>query len=99
MIGSAPDVPDVGANAQAWASGQLLAAAVNAMSSAAHKGPITSAMIAEGLWKLKDETLGGFAPKLNFLRGKPAPPSNCAFYAQVANGGWTAPYGEKQFCY
>jgi branched-chain amino acid transport system substrate-binding protein len=95
----APDLPVVGANAQAWASGQLLAAAVNAMSSAAHQGPITSAMIAEGLWKLKDETLGGFAPKLNFLRGKPAPPANCTFYAEVAKGGWSAPYGEKQFCY
>jgi hypothetical protein len=95
----APDLPVVGANAQAWASGQLLAAAVNAMSSAAHDGPITSTMIAEGLWKLKNETLGGFAPRLNFVRGKPAPPANCTFFAQLSKGGWAAPYGEKQFCY
>jgi branched-chain amino acid transport system substrate-binding protein len=95
----APNLTPAGANAQAWASGQLLLAAVNALGSAAKSGPITPKLITQGLWKLKGETMGGLAPKLSFIQGKPAPLVTCTFFAQIVHSRWTAPDGDKLSCY
>lgn len=74
----------------AWAGGQLLAAAVQASGAET----VTSASIKEGLYKLKDETLGGLAPPLNFTPGKPAH-INCTFTVGIKDGKFTTPYGLK----
>jgi len=65
-----------------WAGGQLFAAAAEA-------GKLTptstSADLLKGLYSLKDETLDGLAPPLNFVEGKPGFPT-CYFSAKLAGG-------------
>jgi branched-chain amino acid transport system substrate-binding protein len=94
-----PNLTPAGANAQAWTSGQLLVAGVKALGAAAQSQPLTSALIAQGLWKLNGETMGGLAPKLHFLEGKPAPNVTCTYSAQIKGGKWIAPVGDKLLCY
>src|SRR5207237_6089821 len=55
-----------------WVAGKLLEKA-----GAGIGEPPTSAAILEGLWGLKDETLGGLTNPLTFVREKPAPPTVC----------------------
>jgi len=50
-----------------WAGGQLLAAASRGTS-----GPLTSQSVRNGLYSLKNETLGGLVQPLTFTRGQPA---------------------------
>jgi len=49
--------------------------------------------ILEGLWAMKDETVGGLSAPITFVQGQPAPEPNCAFYAEVKGGKWVAPRG------
>ena len=74
----------------AWVGGQLFAAAVEASGAS----NVTSASVKEGLYKLKNETLGGLAPPLNFTPGKPAH-IDCTFTIGVKNGAFTEPDGLK----
>jgi len=79
--------------AGAWAAGKLFEAAVNASA----KGDITADSVKQGLYALKDETLGGLAPPLNFTKGKPAL-INCYFNIEVTGGHVVAPQGVKTSC-
>ena len=95
----APGLRSSPATTSAWSSGKLLEAAVGKLGAQASQGPLTSALIQQGLWQLKGETLGGLvAGKLTFTKGKPAAPAPCAYIMMVKAGAWTAPAGEKQFC-
>jgi branched-chain amino acid transport system substrate-binding protein len=82
-----------------WASGMLFAAAVNAVGSAARSGPITSAMVTQGLRLLHNETLGGLLPPMNYPSGKPSPLVNCYSTIKVTNQGVVAPNGAKFTCF
>lgn len=65
-----------------WAGGQLFVAAAKA----ANLSPTsTAADVKKGLYALKDETLNGIAPPLNFTPGKPALPT-CYFTMEIKNG-------------
>ena len=79
--------------AGAWAAGKLFEAAV----AAAPVGAITGASVKQGLYALKNETLGGLVPPLNFTKGKPAL-INCYFNIEVTGGKVTAPQGLKTSC-
>jgi branched-chain amino acid transport system substrate-binding protein len=79
---------------EAWVGGKLFEAAAKA----ANIGPSsTPADVKKGLYALKDETLGGLAPPLNFVAGKPAFPS-CYFVASISNGKFSSPGGTKATC-
>lgn len=67
-----------------WGSGLLLQAAIKAGGLTASDTP-SSAEIVKGLTSLKDETLGGMAPPLNFTAGQPHK-IDCWFTAEVDNG-------------
>lgn len=82
-----------------WASGRLLEAAMAKVSAEARSGPITSAMILKGLALLKNETLDGLAPPLNFPAGQPAPVVECYYGLAIKPGGFAAPLGGKRFCF
>jgi branched-chain amino acid transport system substrate-binding protein len=63
----------------AWVGGKLFEAAAKA----ANIGPdSTPEDVKKGLYALKDETLGGLVPPLNFVKDKPAPPT-CYFVMKI----------------
>ena len=47
--------------------------------------------------RLKNDTLGGMAPPLNFKKGQPNP-INCWYWMKVSHGAFTTPYGLKATC-
>jgi branched-chain amino acid transport system substrate-binding protein len=64
---------------QSWAGAKLFEAAAKAVRLSPSSAP---ADVLKGLYSLKDETLDGIAPPLNFTEGKPALPS-CYFVAAI----------------
>jgi len=52
----------------------------------------------KGLYMMKDETLGGIAPPLNFVKGKPTAIVPCYFAQGIENAEYTAPNGSKPIC-
>jgi branched-chain amino acid transport system substrate-binding protein len=79
---------------EAWTSGLLLAAAVEA----GHPGnTITSAEILKGLHSLHGDTLGGMAPPLTFHAGK-ANTVDCWFWMTTSHGKFTEKYGLTPAC-
>ena len=70
--------------ASVWSAGLLLQAAVKAGGLTSTEKP-RSAEIVKGLESLKNNTLGGMAPPLTFVAGKPHS-INCWFTAKVRNG-------------
>lgn len=77
-----------------WAGGQLFAAAAKA---AKLTPTSTPADVKKGLYALKDETLDGIAPPLNFVQGKPGFPT-CFFPAKLAGGEFQSVGGGKPTC-
>jgi branched-chain amino acid transport system substrate-binding protein len=80
----------------AYVGAQLFEAAAMAGVSASNTAP-SAQDIYNGLYGLHNETLGGLAPPLNFVKGK-ANPVNCVFFYGVKNGVYAAPYGSQLFC-
>jgi branched-chain amino acid transport system substrate-binding protein len=79
---------------EAWASGLLLAAAVEQ----GHPGAtVSSAEILKGLHSLHGDTLGGMAPPLTYHAGK-ANTTDCWFWMTTSNGKFTEKYGLKPQC-
>lgn len=70
--------------AQAWTAGLLLAQAVKNAKPAA-SAEVTNETITSGLNKVKNETLGGFSPKLTFTAGK-AHSVDCWYLGRVQGG-------------
>jgi branched-chain amino acid transport system substrate-binding protein len=82
-------------SSEAWTALQLFAAAVQA----GHPGSsVTTADVLNGLWSLKDDTLGGLAPPLTFTQGKPAGNVTCGFVVADKNGKWAETQGLKIIC-
>lgn len=95
----APNLTPSAAAAQAWTSGMMLDAAVEALGAEATQGPLTSGLIAQGLWKLQHDTLGGLSPGVTFASGKPAPLQTCTGLAEIKRGQWVAPQGNTFTCF
>jgi branched-chain amino acid transport system substrate-binding protein len=81
-----------------WVSGQLFAAAINKLGAAARKGPITTDMVYQGLYLLRNETLGGLIPPMNYTKGKAAPLVNCYTTIKDTKAGIVAPAGSRFTC-
>jgi branched-chain amino acid transport system substrate-binding protein len=69
---------------QTWTGGLLIEAAVKASGLGPNDASSAAAMI-KGLTSLKNETLGGWSPPLNFPAGQPHP-IKCWFTAHLQNG-------------
>lgn len=89
-----PGRPINSASIQAWAAGLLYVAAYKAAGSPASP---TKADILTGLFSLKNETLDGISPPLNYVKGQPTA-VKCAFVVGIENGKFTAPQGLKTTC-
>lgn len=84
------------ANSSAWTSAELAAAAI----SAAKMGDKpTTAGVLNGLYSLKDETLGGLSAPINYVKGSnPNVKNKCAFVMTIKNGQFATPDGLKTTC-
>jgi len=89
----APSQPVVPPSMHVWTAGQLFKAAVLASGSS----NVTSSTVLAGLYKMKDQTLGGLTPPLTFTKGK-VPMVDCFFIAGIKNGKFVATDGSKVSC-
>jgi branched-chain amino acid transport system substrate-binding protein len=61
-------------------------------------GTPTSAMLLKGLWRIKNDTLGGLVVPLTFTPGQPSPPGNCWIAEELSNGKWASIDDAKPQC-
>ncbi len=95
----APALQPDGASIQAWASGILMEKALEGVAAKARSGPLTTAMVLEGLGTVKNEDLDGLAAGVTFTPNqKNAVSSGCIFYELLTPQGWTAPRGSRKVC-
>ena len=100
----APDLLSNGQGTQTWGwtSAKVFeAAALAATANLAPSAPVTSQDILNGLWSLKNNTLGGITPgplARTFTQGKVAPDPYCVFWSRLVNGHWTAAQGMVPLC-
>jgi branched-chain amino acid transport system substrate-binding protein len=95
----APNLTPNGASVIGWTCGKLLEAAVARVAQTARTGPITSALVMQGLGQIRNEALGGLTAPLTFSPGqRHATSSGCVFYEFLTTTGWTAPRGSHPIC-
>ncbi len=82
----------------AWASGKLLEAALGKVADQARAGPVTTALILEGLSRIRNETLDGLAPGLTFTRDGPPSRVDCYYTLTITDNGYQAPIGSAKTC-
>jgi branched-chain amino acid transport system substrate-binding protein len=82
-----------------WAAGKLFEAAMAKEAAKARAGNVTTAMVLDGLWQLKDEKLGGLTPGATFVKGEHAAIDDCYYPLRLDAKGFTAPKGSKPVCY
>ncbi len=75
----------------------MFEAALNAVGSELRDRAVTTADVLAGLYKLKNETLGGLVAPLNFTKGQPSPIVACYWAIGVKEGGFYAPFGSERF--
>jgi len=81
-----------------WTSGKVFEAAMAKTATQAHAGNVTTAMVLDGLWQLKNEKLDGLAAGVTFTKGETARTPRCYYTLLLAAGGVTAPFGSKIKC-
>ena len=68
-----------------WVAGKLFEAALRG-----NPAKITGQAVMDGLYALKNESLGGLAKPLNYVKGKPAPATLCGAIAKIQGNRFTA---------
>jgi branched-chain amino acid transport system substrate-binding protein len=81
-----------------WAAGKLFEAALGKVSDKARAGKVTTQMVLDGLWQLKNEKLGGLSPGATFTKGEPAKLIDCYYPLKLDEKGFSAPKGAKPVC-
>jgi len=76
-----------------WAAAKLFEQAETRASD-----PTTSAGILDGLWSIKNETLGGLIPSTTFTKDQDAPQVKCWTVVVITGGQFTAPEGGQMHC-
>lgn len=84
----APDLELSAHSSSGWVSALLFEKAV-ATAIPADAAP-TAAAVLEGLWSIRDDTLGGLTAPLTFVRNEPAPHRWCYFPMVIRGGRWVA---------
>jgi branched-chain amino acid transport system substrate-binding protein len=82
-----------------WAAGKLFEAALAKVSAKARAGNVTTAMVLDGLWQLKNEKLGGLTPGATFVKGEHAVIDDCYYPLKLDAKGFSAPKADKPVCY
>lgn len=73
-------------SAMGWTVGKLLEKAAADLSE-----PPTSQAILDGLWSIKNDTLGGLTAPLTFTKDKPGAAPACSFDLVIQKGAWVTP--------
>ncbi len=89
----APDVELSAHASSGWVAAQLFAKAAAGVGTTP-----TSAQVLQGLWTIKDDTLGGLTSPLTFVRDKPAPARYCYFPMELRKAAWVASGGSAPLC-
>jgi branched-chain amino acid transport system substrate-binding protein len=76
-----------------WAAAKLFEVAESRASD-----PTTSPGILNGLWSIKNETLGGLIPATTFTKDQKAPQIRCWSLVLISGGQFTAPEGGQMHC-
>ncbi|MGQ0625661.1 MAG: ABC transporter substrate-binding protein [Sporichthyaceae bacterium] len=95
----APSSPEDQQTLLGWAAGKLLEAAMSKVSAKARAGEITTELVLEGLWQLKNEKLDGLSPGATFTKGAPAKSIDCYYGLRLDTEGFGAPNGSKAVCF
>jgi branched-chain amino acid transport system substrate-binding protein len=82
-----------------WAAGKLFEAAVNGVAAKARAGSVTTAMVYEGLYSLKNETMGGLGPGVTFKAGQLPTTQPCYYALAVIDKQYRAPLGAQKLCF
>jgi branched-chain amino acid transport system substrate-binding protein len=82
-----------------WAAGKLFETALAKVADKARAGDVTTQMVLDGLWQLKNEKLGGLGPGVTFTQGKAATGSDCFYGLRLGTDGYSAPLGAKPTCF
>jgi branched-chain amino acid transport system substrate-binding protein len=95
----APSLQPDGSSISGWTAGKLMEAAIAGVAAKARSGPLTTALVMEGLGTIKNQDLGGLTAALTFTPDQKASKSSgCIFYELLGTGGWTAPRGSRKVC-
>jgi branched-chain amino acid transport system substrate-binding protein len=89
----APSLVSSGASAAEWTSGELAVAASGYLGTTP-----TSAQFFQGLYTIKNNTLGGLAPPLTFNTSAAATAPSCYFEITLGNGKFVDPNGGRPIC-
>lgn len=89
----APGIRPGGDVAMAWVAAKVLERAAAKLST----NP-TAAQILEGLWAIKNDTIGGLTIPLSYNRGESNPLIRCAYIGTIHNGQWSAAEGNTPDC-
>lgn len=81
-----------------WASGKLFEAALAKVAAKARAGDVTTEMILDGLWQIKNDTLNGLSPSITFTKGGLPKTPRCYYTLLLNSNGVTAPNGSKLQC-
>lgn len=79
--------------AQGWVAGKLFERAAANLSE-----PPSSESVLDGLWSVREDTLGGLTLPLTFLRDQPTTPRACWFNMELHDGAWTTPDNFELHC-
>jgi branched-chain amino acid transport system substrate-binding protein len=82
-----------------WAAGKLFEAALAQVSAKARAGDVTTAMVLDGLWQLKGETLDGLGPGATFTKNAPAKAIDCYYGLRLDDTGFHAVNGSTPTCF
>jgi branched-chain amino acid transport system substrate-binding protein len=89
-----PGTPPGPSEAGGWTSGKLFERAAAAMTE-----PPTTAALLEGLWSIKNDTLGGITGPRTFVRAQPTPQNpSCGYDMVMEKGAWRSPDGFQLHC-
>jgi branched-chain amino acid transport system substrate-binding protein len=81
-----------------WTAGKLFEKALEKVAAKARSGPITTQLVYEGLWQIKNEKLDGLAPGISFNKNAPPTPNDCYFVLNLRTDGYFAPKGSRYEC-
>ncbi|HEV3353276.1 MAG TPA: ABC transporter substrate-binding protein [Acidimicrobiales bacterium] len=93
MARYAPGNTPTASGENGWASAKLFELAETRASD-----PTTSAGVLDGLWSIKNETLGGLIPATTFTKDQNAPEVKCWSVVVISGGQFTAPEGGQMHC-
>lgn len=93
--GAGPDQSTI----EGWTAGVLFEKTLAAVADKARAGNVTTEMIYEGLYKLKDETVDGMGPGVTFRKGGLPLLKPCYYILTIKDGAYRAPFGSERFCF